>query len=430
MTKPLIMLRLLRLFLLILSFGSVFAQPIRVRIEPADTGFRLRVNERPYYINGFVGASQFALAKACGANSVRTGASGKNLDEAQQNGLTALTNLHIPGERDGMDWNDEGRKAALKEKLLAVVNELKDHPAVLIWVLGNELDWIPPGKPYNRKLWDFLNDVARDIHRLDPHHPVMTVVGTSELPQKFDELARQCPDVDLLGINAYADLGKACAQARQHWKRPYVVTEWGPDGHWEVPKTAWKAPLEQTSTEKAQSYRDRYQNVIQADREFCLGSYVFYWHHKQEITHTWYGMFDTEGNATEAVEAMSECWQGRLTPNRSPRLTSFYLIGQHDRRNILLKAGEAATANVAWQEPDGGPVTVAWEVRQEATYAAYAGQGEKEAQTMGKQTLPKAANSFSFMPPGQPGNYRLFVYLYDGKKHLTVANLPFQVVKQ
>lgn len=44
----------------------------------------------------------------------------------------------------------------------------------MFWNVGNELDWIPPGVPHHPDLWQRLNDVARAIKEIDPHHPVMT----------------------------------------------------------------------------------------------------------------------------------------------------------------------------------------------------------------------------------------------------------------
>ena len=66
--------------------------------------------------------------------------------------------------------------------------------------------------------------------------------------------------MDLLGINTYGDIGTVTELARKHWRKPYVLAEWGPTGHWQVPKTEWRAPLEQTSSEKAQVIRQRYEN--------------------------------------------------------------------------------------------------------------------------------------------------------------------------
>ena len=59
-----------------------------------------------------------------------------------------------------------------------------------------------------------------------------------------------------------------------------------------------------TSTEKARAVYDRYRNVILADAEHYLGSFVFLWGQKQETTHTWYGMFQGD-LSTESVDVMT-----------------------------------------------------------------------------------------------------------------------------
>jgi hypothetical protein len=100
---------------------------------------------------------------------------------------------------------------------------------------------------------------------------VLTVVGTGHYERKVQEIAAACKDMDLLGVNAYGDLGPVTELTRKHWPKPYVVAEWGPTGHWQVPKTKWRVPLEQTSTEKAQVIAERYERIILADRTHCLG---------------------------------------------------------------------------------------------------------------------------------------------------------------
>jgi beta-galactosidase/beta-glucuronidase len=66
------------------------------------------------------------------------------------------------------------------EKVLEIVRNTKDHPVVLMWSLGNELDFIQANvkEHYNVKVWDAVNALAKEIHRIDPNHPVMTVVGS------------------------------------------------------------------------------------------------------------------------------------------------------------------------------------------------------------------------------------------------------------
>jgi hypothetical protein len=178
-----------------------------------------------------------------------------------------MANLPVRGERNGLDWDNAEQVEEQKRKVLAVVRELKDHPALMFWSVGNELDHIP-GKPsYHPQIWDRLNDLAVAIKQIDTNHPVLTVVGTGHYERKVQEIAAACKDMDLLGVNAYGDLGPVTELTRKHWPKPYVIAEWGPTGHWQVPKTKWRAPLEQTSSEKAQVIAERYERIILADRD-------------------------------------------------------------------------------------------------------------------------------------------------------------------
>jgi Glycosyl hydrolases family 2, TIM barrel domain len=421
--------------LFILCAAAASAQN-KVSIQEQNGSYQLSVNGKPFYVKGFVGGNpsyspdfiagkQFDIAQKSGANAVRTSAVRVSLDSAAKYGFKALADLPIYGERDGMDWNDETRKAELKAKVLGIVSDLKNHPALLVWALGNELDWIPPGKPYNSKLWTFFNDLAKEIHRIDPNHPVMTIVGFSDVPKKLDELAVQCPDLDLLGINAYADLAEFSEAVIKHWKRPYLVTEWGPDGHWEVPKTTFKVALEQSSTEKAEVYRDRYKNAILKNRAFCLGSFVFYWHSKQEITHTWYGMFDEKGSATETVEAMQLSWSGKYPANRSPKILNYGIENKTDKKTVILQKGQTFGVIFETKDPENETVQLSYEIRPEAVYASYAGQGEQAAPIVANG--PLNTQKTELKAPAEPGKYRIFLRADDAHGHHAIANIPFLV---
>jgi hypothetical protein len=67
-----------------------------------------------------------------------------------------------------------------------------------------------------------------------------------------------------------------------------------------------------------------------------------------------------------------------------------------------------------------------WEIRPEAQYAAYAGQGEKEPKPLPGLEKEKKPNVL-FIAPSVKGAYRLFVYVYDGNNHFSTANTPFFV---
>ena len=148
----------------------------------------------------------------------------------------------------------------------------------------------------------------------------MTVIAEAG-GRKISQFLSLCPDVDVLGINSYAGLPSLPRRlAELGMDRPYVITEFGPQGPWEVGKTRWGAPIEPTSTEKAKAYLAEYTTSISGQAGRCLGSYAFLWGHKQEATATWFGMFLPSGERLGAVDAMTLAWTGKSPANRAPEI--------------------------------------------------------------------------------------------------------------
>ncbi|MDP3914739.1 MAG: glycoside hydrolase family 2 TIM barrel-domain containing protein [Bacteroidota bacterium] len=156
---------------------TVSAQPVEIRKNGND--WQLLVDQKPFFIKGVVGHTYLEKVKEYGGNSVRIGSRKEELDKAGQLGLKAMVNLPANAERYGFDYNDTEAVKKQTEKIIEIVRNTKDHPAVMMWSIGNELDYIPGTKPFNPKMWDAVNDAAKAIKAIDPNHPVMTVIGTS-----------------------------------------------------------------------------------------------------------------------------------------------------------------------------------------------------------------------------------------------------------
>ena len=410
------------------TYAQKKASPAMVRIQKKGVGFSLLVNGKPYFIKGAVGSDYLEKLKDYGGNAIRTGSKKEVLDKAHGLGLTALVSLPVRAERDGMDYDDTAAVRAQHQRVMEIVRSTKNHPAVIMWALGNELDFIQANVKlqYNKKVWDAVNRLAKEIHALDPHHPVMTVVGSIS-KEKITDLLQQAPDLDLLGVNEYGDLLEVPEWLRQAgWKKPYAVTEWGPTGFWQVPKTAWKVPIEETSSMKAAKYKERYEKSIAADKA-CIGSYVFLWRQHQERTHTWFGMFDAAGEETEAVDVMHYEWTGAWPLNRSPRLDSAKIENGTAYQNVYLKKSGSYTGQVWATDPDKDELKYAWEILPEGTDFPYGGGGEKKPGALSGLISEGGKSKISFRSPEKEGAYRLFVYVYDGKGHWATANVPFYV---
>jgi hypothetical protein len=409
---------------LLLAFSMLRINAQKVQIVSSQGNWQLLVDNQPFFIKGVVGHTYLEKVKEYGGNSVRIGSRKDELDLAQQLGLKALVNLPANAERYGFDYNDTGAVKKQTERIIEIVQKTKDHPAVMMWTIGNEIDWIPGNKPYNPKLWDAINDAAKAIKAIDPDHPVMTVIGTSSM-EKVAEIVKQCPDLDLLGINTYGDIYTLPETLKKYgWNKPFVIAEWGPDGYWEVKKTAWGAPYEQTSREKLDCYEQKYRKAIENGQ--CLGSYVFYWYHKQETTHTWFSMFNEKGEETPLPKLMKQLWTGERDANLAPVVDSLNIDKFVRYQDIVLKPDSEHKAIVTASDPDNDKLSFNWEVRPEAVYASYAGQGEKEPKPI-PGLIRDQKKAISFTAPKEKGAYRLFVYVTDGNNQFSTANLPFLV---
>jgi hypothetical protein len=129
-------------------------------------------------------------------------------------------------ERHGFNYDDSEAVKKQLEKLREEVLKYRNHPALLAWGIGNELNL----HYKNPKVWNAVNDISRIIHTLDTNHLVTTVLaGVNK--NLVDNIKERAPDIDLLSINTYGGLATLPVSLHQAgWNGAYMVTEWGPTG--------------------------------------------------------------------------------------------------------------------------------------------------------------------------------------------------------
>ena len=429
------------LLLLTISAGGAFASvpvvagegAVPVRIARDGTKFVLLRDGKPYQVKGagLEFGSVTALA-AHGGNSFRTWRtengqkSGREvLDEAARHGLTVAMCIEIGRERLKFDYDDEKAVARQLEYARREVLKYKDHPALLAWIIGNEANL----RFKNPKVFDAINDISKMIHQVDPNHPTATALSgfSAELATLIETRA---PDLDFIGIQMYGDivnLPRYLAEA--NFRKPYMVTEWGATGHWEVDRTSWGAPIEHTSSEKAASYRKAWETVIASGDQRLIGDYVFLWGQKQERTPTWYGMFLADGSATEAVDFMQFAWTGAWPTNRAPRVEALELDSKRATDSVVVAPGQRVAASVAATDPEGGKLSYSWHVTREIVVKEDGGDDEPMPPTVRLRMDAADGAKPSFTAPRRPGAYRLFVDVHDGSGSAGHANIPFYVAR-
>jgi hypothetical protein len=404
----------------------VQGQAIPVTIETIDGVTTLVRNGEPYYIKGAGGKEHLDLLLELGGNSIRTWSIDETrgiLDVAHEKGLTVMVGLWVGHERHGFDYNNKAAIRRQYERFEAAVKELKDHPAVLLWGVGNEVDLFYT----NTKVWDAVQDIAKMIHEVDGKHPTTTVTAGID-SMEVHLIQTKCPDIDFLSVNTYGDLHKVPTNVRK-WglKGPYLISEWGPTGHWEVEKTRWGAPFEQTSEEKADSYRNRYKDHIAAHRaDGLLGSYVFLWGQKQETTETWYGLFDVEGRPTRPLDMMRLNWKGELPEDQTPILSSLTLRGEEviEGSNMFYQDAIIQASLVA-SDAKEKKLDVEWSLVPEATNTKAGGDAEDALQKISGHLRNVGTDGVEIIVPMREGGYRIFVKVTDEAGHVAYANIPF-----
>ena len=419
--------KLIVLSLLLFIGNLLFAQ---TKVVKTNSGFELQRDGKPYYIKGVGGDVNMEKIVAIGANSIRTWGverAQEVLDEAQRNGLTVMLGLWVQHERHGFDYNNQEKVAKQLAYFKTVIDRFKNHPALLIWGVGNEVDL----NYTNPNVWNAIQDIAKYIHESDPNHPTTTVTaGLDSLEVAF--ITARCPDIDIYSINTYGDIGNVPNHiANFGWNGPYMITEWGPNGHWESPQTKWGVSIEQNSTEKKEVYYYRYKNYIEKNTNTCLGSYAFLWGAKQEYTETWYGLFSKNNIPTEPIDALEEVFTGKALTNPAPTILNFQVGQQKATDNIELKSSGMFDANINILLAENENIEKAnynWRIIEESTDKKSGGDVEDAATEITgliKKTSQK--NLIKFRAPQNAGAYRLFVSVtYQNK--MAYANIPFKVI--
>jgi hypothetical protein len=294
----------------------------------------------------------------------------------------------------------------------------KDHPAVLIWGIGNEMEGFEAGD--NPAIWKAVNDVASMVKELDPNHPTMTV--TAEIGGARVERVNKASAIDIHGINSYGGALTLAERYRARGTKPIILTEFGPPGTWEVTKSPWGAPYELTSTEKAAFYRRSYEKSVRGAPGLALGSYVFVWGYKMEGTATWYGMFLPEGSRLGQVDVMTELWSGKPPTDWAPTIEPLVLDGKPE-----VKPGDKIRVHAVIADPEGRAIRARWVLRPESGEYMTGGDFRPMPPDVDGAVLEGRTDGALVRMPPEPGPYRLYLYADDEAGNAGTANVPLLV---
>ena len=182
--------------------------------------------------------------------------------------------------------------------------------------------------------------------------------------------------------------------------------------------------VEPSSRTKAANYYATLA-LLAENTDLCLGSYVFLWGQKQEVTATWYGMFLASGEKLPTVDAVCYAWTGKWPPNRSPRITSF----ESPLKEATVAPGQTVTATVEAEDAENDKLNWSWSVVEESTDRKTGGDAEAVPPAVAGAIVSQADGKVTVKTPDKPGAYRLFVIVRDGMGGASADNIPFRVAR-
>ncbi|HMB95950.1 MAG TPA: glycoside hydrolase family 2 TIM barrel-domain containing protein, partial [Tepidisphaeraceae bacterium] len=158
--------------------AAAHAAATRTEIVQRDGKWQLIRDGQPYFIKGAGGGASKQLLASLGGNSFRTwGTDGldEQLEEARKLSLSVTVGIWLEHEGKKFNYDNADQVAAQYERARQTILKYKDHPCVLAWGIGNEMEGYKTGD--KAAIWTAVNAIAVLAKQLDPNHPTMSVIA-------------------------------------------------------------------------------------------------------------------------------------------------------------------------------------------------------------------------------------------------------------
>ncbi|MFR9800315.1 discoidin domain-containing protein [Streptomyces sp. MS06] len=407
-----------------------------VKVSGSQGDWRLTVGGQPYTVKGVTwgpansdAATYLPDVRAMGANTIRTwgtdGSTATLLDAAAANGLHVINGLWLqpgggPGAGGCVDYvTDTTYKNNVLSDFTTWVDAYKDHPATLMWNVGNEsvlgLQNCYSGSALEAQrnaYTSFVDEVAVRIHGIDPDHPV---TSTDAWTGAWEYYRRNAPDLDLYAVNAYDHV----CDVRQDWidggyTKPYLITETGPPGEWEVPDDANGVPDEPTDVQKADGYT-RAWNCVTAHQGVALGATLFHYGTEHDFGGIWFNLVP-DGLKRLSYYAVKQAYTGSVSGDDTPPVISAMSVDPAS----AAPAGGEFTVHADVRDPEGDPLS--YKVFLSGVYA------DGDSDLVEASWRSTGDGTFAVTAPQKLGVWKVYLQAEDGHGNAGIETRSVRVV--
>ncbi|MDQ0808951.1 exo-beta-1,3-glucanase (GH17 family) [Streptomyces sp. B3I7] len=408
-----------------------------VKVTGSQGHWQLTVDGSPYRVKGLTWGPSVADAEkylpdlqSMGVNTIRTwgtDASSKPLfDAAAAHGIKVVAGFWLqpgggPGSGGCVNYlTDTAYKNQVLDEFPKWVRTYKDNPGVLMWDVGNEsvlgLQNCYSGDELERQrdaYTTLVDDITKKIHGIDPDHPV---TSTDAWVGAWPYYKKNAPDLDLYAVNSY----NGVCDVRSAWEqggytKPYIVTETGPAGEWEVPDDANGVPQEPSDQAKADGYTKAW-GCVTGHEGVALGATMFHYGTEYDFGGIWFNLLPA-GQKRLSYYAVKRAYGKDTSHDNTPPVISDLSV---EGGAGAVPAGRAVTLDVRASDPDGDPIT--YEVLDNSNYV----DGGKQLNSL--PFTGSGAGRLTLTAPDRPGVWKVYVKATDGHGNVGVETRSMRVV--
>ncbi len=420
------------LFTLVWGTPASAAGSSVVKVIGTQGNWQLTVNGQPYIVKGAdFGPSTKSTSSvldnytrdmaSLGMNTTRTWGTGADtanlLASVNKVGIRVVMGHWLSQSADYA--NDSTYKNTTLNNIKRQVSKYKDDPGVLMWDVGNEVILFLQNTYSGAQLEaervayaKYIEQVTQAIHAIDPNHPV---TSTDAWTGAWPYYKANTPSLDLYAVNSY---GSAC-NVQQDWvngayTKPYILTEWGNAGEWEVPNDSNGVPTEPSDIQKRDAYPAVW-NCITNAAGVALGGTLFIYGDKEDFGGIWFNLLQAGGLHRLTYYSVKQMYTGNpITENTPPQIQGITLS-----KTSGIPKGGTFTVTVSAYDPNGDPISY-----QLKLCSKYINGSVSITNATYTQTSPGV---FTVTAPSTSGVWKLYVYANDGKGNIGIDTRSFGV---